>query len=548
MSHVVVSYCIVLTAAHTSRDSVAFMVQSQSHNIANRARGSSRVFVIVILAIATTCLILSQSITLKPLHSLFHGSLLGDPFEPDSQDEQPINQPDHSERLQSYVYGLAGESDGSGSTVSSGTSMDARQDTDDVRHLRRSGDYAQGGDRHVRDDGRRSDRSYKDGPGASTFVRNTLAPSENYNVNIINGQGSDVSSPLSYITSPAAGFGSDLVGGDITSSLNHNIRDIQKLQQQFSAPERARRRSKLAQLHTDDKMLQSRLLDTLKLQESQMIAETDAVKRLSLSLQHTRQRQQQELDQRATTSQLNELRFDLKRLAAMQKAEYKSMLQTKAKPGPPGLPGPRGPPGANGHNGLNGSPGSIQQLIPVRRHRLAAAPQTHWVSPDGQRSWDIHPPIPPPHRRCQDDDLSCNSQNNPNTWGSARKESDAEVRRHRLAAVPSGHWADEALFRHNSPAIGSSGLSFLPPSLPPAIPPPYVPFPNRIETLPNGAKCVVPICARVGFLRVSPTHLQVPDALGQPRRAAFVGHPPSYSPAPPPLPRRRFKLQQSEQP
>jgi hypothetical protein len=54
--------------------------------------------------------------------------------------------------------------------------------------------------------------------------------------------------------------------------------------------------------------------------------------------------------------------------------------------------------------------------------------QTHWVSKDGQRSWDIHPPIPPPHRRCQDDDLNCNSQNNPNTWGSARKDPNVVAR------------------------------------------------------------------------------------------------------------------------
>ena len=47
-----------------------------------------------------------------------------------------------------------------------------------------------------------------------------------------------------------------------------------------------------------------------------------------------------------------------------------------------------------------------------------------------------------------------------------------------------GHAAIEASAQH-------SRLGFLPPSLPPANAPPYVPFPNRIETLPNGVKCVL---------------------------------------------------------
>ena len=193
------------------------------------------------------------------------------------------------------------------------------------------------------------------------------------------------------------------------------------------APQHALRRSKLAVLRRDDKMLQSRLLDTLKLQESQIVAETAAVKRLSASLQRLRGRTQEELQQRATTAQLNDATFDLKRLAAMQKAEYKSLMLTKAQPGPPGLPGPRGLPG---RNGINGSPGSIQELVPVSRNRLSA--------------------------------------------------------------VPPGHWADEGLFRRSHPASARARLSFLPPSLPPAIPPPYQPFPNKIETLPNGVKCVLP--------------------------------------------------------
>jgi hypothetical protein len=124
----------------------------------------------------------------------------------------------------------------------------------------------------------------------------------------------------------------------------------------------------------------------------------------------------------------------------MQRAEYKSLMQTKAQPGPPGKPGPAGamgqpglpgPEGPAGRDGLNGSPGSIQQLVPV------GLPQQQ------------------------------------------------------LSVAPAGHWADENLFRRRSPAASRARLAFLPPSLPPAIPPPYVPFPNRIETLPNGVKCVL---------------------------------------------------------
>lgn len=421
------------------------MVESQSQSSASRARGASRVFIISILAIAVACLILSLSISLTPSHLQTHGSLLGDPFEPDAQDEQAISQPDHSERLQSDAYETSGRTFDSGSSNGDGTSVDARRDTDEVRHLRRNSDYTQRSDRqngygqdrdgHYGNDHYRGDRRNTDISDASRSGNKAAAQTDNYNVNIISGQGNVDSSPLSYITSPVAGFGSDLVGGDITSSLNENIRDIQKLQQQFSAPQRARHRSRLAQLNKDDKMLQSRLLDTLKLQESQMIAETAAVKRLAISLQHMRQRTQQELDQRATTDQVNDVMFDLKRLAATQKAEYKIVMKTKAQPGPPGipgLPGPPGPPGAKGHNGINGSPGSIQQLIPIRRHRLTA--------------------------------------------------------------IPSGHWADQALFRQSSRASSSAGLAFLSPVLPPAIPPPYLPFPNRVETLPNGATCVETLC------------------------------------------------------
>jgi hypothetical protein len=464
------------------------------------------VFVISILAVSTFCLILSRVISLQ--HDASQRSLLGNPFEPDSQDEQKINQDGQSERLLRQSYDFGDTSNGVRSGNTHGASRDAVRDTDEVRDLRR--------------DSYGSDQQARAGTGSSNFGNNhaTYAASgnRNYNVNIVNGRSSDVSGALSYITSPVAGYGSDLVGGDITSSLNRNIRDIQKLQQQFSAPEHARRRSKLASLRRDDKMLQSTLLSTLKLQESQMNAEAAATKRLTASLQNLRGRTEQEMEQRATTSQLNTAMFELKRLAAMQRAEYKSLMQIKAQPGAPGLPGPPGPPGLNGHNGLNGRPGSIQQLVPVRRNRLV-------TSPDGQRSWDIHPPIPPPHRRCQDDDLSCNSQNNPNTWGSARRDpnagaragmrqalaqqrhmppspGDAEgpygsvrqsgaVRLQHISSVPSGNWADKDLFEHKSPAADRSGLSFLPPSLPPAIPPPYVPFPNRVETLPNGVKCVV---------------------------------------------------------
>jgi hypothetical protein len=426
---------------------VAVMVERHFKNITSRSRGASRVFIIAMLATATVCFIVSRSSGLKPSQSLAHGFLLGDPFEPDAQDEQSISQPDHSERLQSIVYGRDTDS---GSSSAYETSVDARRDTDEVRQLRRIGDYTQrshyGDDRHRSNgDGQRSGPTNTDVPITARFANKADAQLDNYNVNIINGEDSDLSSPLSYISSPVAGLGSDIVGGDITSSLNQNIRDIQKLQRQFSAPQRARRRSRLVQLNKDDKMLQTRLLDTLKLQESQTIAETSAIKRLAMQLQRMRERSQQELDQRATTIQVNDVMFDLKRLAAMQKAEYKSLMQTKAQPGPPGLPGPPGPPGANGHDGLNGSPGSIKQLIPIPQNRLAAA--------------------------------------------------------------PAGHWADQALFRRGSPATGSAGLAFLTPSLPPAIPPPYLPFPNRVETLPNGATCVLPpshCCAYVFCLKRLP--------------------------------------------
>jgi hypothetical protein len=266
----------------------------------------------------------------------------------------------------------------------------------------------------------------------------------NYNVNILNGQGSDAATSLSAINSPVAGFGSDLVGGDITSSLNQNIRDIQQLQQQFSAPEHARRRTKLALLRRDDKMLQSRLLDTLKLQETEMVAETAAVKKVAQSIQRLRGRTQEELQQHATVEQVNKALFAVKRLAAMQKAEYKSLMQTKAQRGAPGkpgadgargAPGPAGPAGMNGRNGLNGSPGSIQQLVPVGR-------------PQKQLS-----------------------------------------------------------------AASRARLAFLSPSLPPSIPPPYTPFPNRIETMPNGVKCVVP---RRCWRACCNALVQVPDALGEP--------------------------------
>ena len=191
-------------------------------------------------------------------------------------------------------------------------------------------------------------------------------------------------------------------------------------------------------------MLQSRLLDTLKLQETEMVAETAAVKKVAQSIQRLRGRTQEELQQHATVEQVNKALFAVKRLAAMQKAEYKSLMETKAQRGPPGkpgadgargAPGPAGPAGMNGRNGLNGSPGSIQQLVPVGR------PQQH---------------------------LSAESR---------------------------------------------ARLAFLSPSLPPSIPPPYTPFPNRIETMPNGVKCVVPrrcwrACCNALF--------QVPDALGEP--------------------------------
>jgi hypothetical protein len=248
----------------------------------------------------------------------------------------------------------------------------------------------------------------------------------------LNGQGGDLLDSLSYIASPVAGYGSDAVGGDITSSLNRNIRDIQRIQQKFSAHDRARRHSKLALLRNDDQMLQSRLLDTLKLQERQIIAETAALKEVATSVQRLRGQTQHALEQRATTTQMNDAIFDLKRLSAMQQEEYKSLLEVKAKPGPPGppgLPGERGLPGLNGRNGLNGSPGSVQLLSTHPRH--------------GQ-----------------------------------------------LSAFPSGHWADENLLRRSSPDTGSVQLAFLPSSLPPSIPQPYVPFPNRIETLPNGVKYV----------------------------------------------------------
>ena len=407
-----------------SRETTGSMVQSQSRSFTIRLRGSSRVLVISILAVSTACLILSRSISLQ--HDESQRSLLGNPFEPDSQDEQKINQDGQSERLLRQSYDFGDTSNGVRSSDTHGASRDAVRDTDEVRDLRR---HSYG-----------SNQQARTGTGSSDFANNhathATSGNRNYNVNIVNGQGSDVSGALSYITSPVAGYGSDLVGGDITSSLNRNIRDIQKLQQQFSAPEHARRRSKLASLRRDDKMLQSTLLSTLKLQESQMNAEAAATKRLTASLQNLRGRTDQEMEQRATTSQLNTAMFDLKRLAAMQRAEYKSLMQIKSQPGAPGLPGPPGPPGLNGHNGLNGSPGSIQQLVPVRRNRLA--------------------------------------------------------RLHRLSSVPSGHWADKDLFEHKSPAAADrSGLSYLPPSLPPAIPAPYVPFPNRVETLPNGVKCVV---------------------------------------------------------
>lgn len=394
-------------------------VECRSQNVARRPRGSSRLFVVAILAVATCCLILARSISHPPAHS--PNSLLGDPFEPDSQDEQMINPSDHSERLLTY----------------GGTTRDTRRDTDDIRRLRRSDGYDRGDDAPayaelhpssgIRGAVSGDKRGSGNADGGLMPYSASASGASNYNVNALNGQDSDISGALSYISSPVTGYGSDVVGGDITSSLNRNIRDIQKLQQQITAPQHALRRSKLAVLRRDDKMLQSRLLDTLKLQESQIVAETAAVKRLSASLQRLRGRTQEDLQQRATTAQLNDAMFDLKRLAAMQKAEYKSLMLTKAQPGPPGLPGPRGLPG---RNGINGSPGSIQELVPVSRNRLSA--------------------------------------------------------------VPPGHWADEGLFRRSHPASARAGLSFLPPSLPPAIPPPYQPFPNKIETLPNGVKCVLP--------------------------------------------------------
>jgi hypothetical protein len=393
-------------------------VECRSQNVASRPRGLSRLFVVAILAVATGCLVLSRGLSHPPAHSPI--SLLGDPFEPDSQDEQMINPSDHSERLMTY----------------GGTTGDTRRDTDDIRRLRRSDGY-DGGDAAAyaeHDPSSRSRGTISGDKSGSGNADGGLMPysasasgASNYNVNVLNGQGSDISGALSYIASPVTGYGSDVVGSDITSSLNRNIRDIQKLQQQITAPQHAIRRSKLAVLRRDDKMLQSRLLDTLKLQQSQIVAETAAVKHLSASLQRLRGRTQEELQQRATSAQLNDAMFDLKRLAAMQKAEYKSLMQTKAQPGPPGLPGPRGLPG---RNGINGSPGSIQELVPVSRNRLSV--------------------------------------------------------------VPPGHWADEGLFRRSHPASARAGLSFLPPSLPPAIPPPYEPFPNKIETLPNGVKCVRP--------------------------------------------------------
>ena len=462
------------------------MVESESQLVARRPKGAVRVFLITILATASACLILSCS-NLLPSHSRSLPTLLGNPFEPDLQDEQKINQPDQSERLQGYSFGSSGGSDGSGSVDPGVVSADAFRDTDDVRRLRRGNDYVgrtagiyrgddpngalrRGSDYDGRNSdgggntfGRRSgggqpvggyggvgggsDGAVTGGGGGGGFGAdgggaNLAAGSGtlNYNVNILNGQGSDVSGALSAINSPVAGFGSDLVGGDITSSLNQNIRDIQKLQQQFSAPEHARRRTKLALLRRDDKMLQSRLLDTLKLQESEMVAETAAVKRVAKSLQRLRGNTQQELKQHATVEQVDKAMFAVKRLAAMQRAEYKSLMQTKAQPGPPGKPGPAGamgqpglpgPEGPAGRDGLNGSPGSIQQLVPV------GLPQQQ------------------------------------------------------LSVAPAGHWADENLFRRRSPAASRARLAFLPPSLPPAIPPPYVPFPNRIETLPNGVKCVL---------------------------------------------------------
>jgi hypothetical protein len=307
-----------------------------------------------------------------------------------------------------------------------GSAGDTSRDTDDVRHLRRASDFGDGGAASAQEGGRNIR-----GIGGDALPLSSSG-NLNYNVNIVNGQSKRNSGALTYITSPVAGYGSDLVGGDITSSLNRNIHDIQKLQQQFSAPEHARRRSKLALLRKDDKMLQSTLLDTLKLQERQMNAETAATKRLAVSIQHLRGRTQQELGQRATTSQLDAALFDLKRLAAMQREEYESLMRLKAQPGPPGLPGPAGPPGLNGRDGINGSPGSIQQLVPVRRYRLSSG------------------------------------------------------------NVASGHWVDEALFQRKSSLSSGPALSFLPKSLPPAIPPPYEPFPNRVETLPNGVTCVRP--------------------------------------------------------
>ena len=70
------------------RHSVALrlMVESESQLVARRPKGAVRVFLITILATASACLILSCS-NLLPSHSRSLPTLLGNPFEPDLQDE-----------------------------------------------------------------------------------------------------------------------------------------------------------------------------------------------------------------------------------------------------------------------------------------------------------------------------------------------------------------------------------------------------------------------------------------------------------------------------